>query len=47
MICHVHYPKITDIVQATTKEFGLPYHNFPTFGNAISNHISILKQFGE
>ena len=46
-ICHIHYPKITKIVQETTKEFGLPHHSFPTFGNALSNHIAVLKQFGE
>jgi len=25
-ICHVHYPKISSIVQQTTREFNLPYH---------------------
>ncbi|MFT6747376.1 MAG: linoleoyl-CoA desaturase [Glaciecola sp.] len=47
MVCHVHYPNITKIVQDTAKEFNLPHHSFPTFGNALRNHIKLLKQFGE
>jgi linoleoyl-CoA desaturase len=46
-ICHVHYPKITKIIQDTAKEFNLPHHSFPTFGNALTNHIQLLKQFGQ
>lgn len=47
LICHVHYPKISKIVQDTAKEFGLPHHSFPSFGNALYNHIKVLKQFGQ
>ncbi len=46
-ICHVHYPKITKIIQDAAKEFNLPHHSFPTFGDAVTNHIQLLKQFGQ
>ncbi len=46
-VCHVHYPKIAPIVQATAKEFGLPYHQIPTFGRAIKSHIATLWRYGQ
>lgn len=45
-ICHVHYKKISSIVKATTKEFGLPYHSAPTFMQAIWQHGKMLKTLG-
>lgn len=43
-ICHVHYPKISVIVQKTAEEYGIPYHEFPTFWSAIVSHYGILKR---
>ncbi|WP_257668422.1 fatty acid desaturase family protein [Parapedobacter tibetensis] len=45
-ICHVHYPKIAPIVKATTAEFGLPYHEQPTFLKALQEHAKMLKKLG-
>ncbi len=45
-ICHVHYPAIAPIVRDTAKEFGLPYNEMPTFGQALKSHIAMLKKFG-
>lgn len=45
-ICHVHYKKISPIVMATAKEFGLPYNNFKTFFGAIICHTRHLKKLG-
>ncbi|WP_366512701.1 acyl-CoA desaturase [Lunatimonas sp.] len=45
-VCHVHYPEISKIVQATAKEFGLPYHESPTFFSAFGSHVRFLKQMG-
>lgn len=42
-ICHVHYPKISAIVKKTAEEYGIPYHEFPTFWSAIVSHYGILK----
>lgn len=45
-IAHVHYYKIAPIVEQTAKEFGIPYHNFRTFGGAIKAHYNMLKALG-
>ncbi|WPP51083.1 fatty acid desaturase family protein [Catalinimonas niigatensis] len=45
-ICHVHYPKISAIVEETAAEFELPYNVKRTFGDAILSHMKALKQLG-
>lgn len=45
-ICHVHYKHIAKIVEATAKEFEVPYHTFPTFTSALAVHVRMLKQLG-
>lgn len=45
-ICHVHYRKISEIVQHTAKEFGLPYKSERTFIDALYGHAKLLKQLG-
>jgi linoleoyl-CoA desaturase len=46
-ICHVHYPKISDIVKSTAEEFGVPYLENATFGEALASHISVMRRFGK
>jgi len=45
-ICHVHYPAIAPIVEATAKEFGVPYLENKTFGIALASHFRLLKKLG-
>jgi linoleoyl-CoA desaturase len=45
-ICHVHYPRIVPIVKQTTLEFGIPYHEQPTFLRALKEHVNMLKMLG-
>jgi linoleoyl-CoA desaturase len=45
-ICHVHYRKISHIVQRTAEEYGLPYKSEPTFIGALVGHAKLLKQLG-
>jgi len=45
-ICHVHYRKISGIVQETAREFGLPYKSTRTFLQALIKHGRLLKQLG-
>lgn len=45
-ICHIHYPKIAPIVQATAQEYGVPYNLQPSFGSALLSHINMLKYYG-
>jgi len=45
-VCHVHYRKISKIVEDTAKEFSLPYKSEPTFWSALRGHAILLKQLG-
>jgi len=45
-ICHIHYPKISNIVKNTAQEFGLPYQENQSFLGAIYSHFKMLKALG-
>jgi linoleoyl-CoA desaturase len=45
-ICHVHYPKISEIVKKTAEEFNLPYNNKRTFVGALWSHEVMLWKLG-
>ena len=45
-VCHTHYAPLTRIVKATAEEFGVPYRQTPTMGQAIVHHLILLKQLG-
>jgi len=45
-ICHVHYRKIAPIVEATAKEFGIPYKTKRTFVIALAAHWRLMKELG-
>lgn len=45
-ICHVHYRRISEIVQQTAEEFQLPYNLKPSFAHAMQSHIRMLKILG-
>jgi linoleoyl-CoA desaturase len=45
-VCHTHLRKISPIVRETAQEFGLPYHENPTFFAAVSSHFRTLKKLG-
>lgn len=45
-ISHVHYRNISKIVAQTASEFKIPYLVNPTFINALSNHVKMLRQLG-
>lgn len=46
-ICHVHYPKIAPIVRSTAAEFGVPYKESNSFGEAVNSHIMLLQRYGK
>jgi linoleoyl-CoA desaturase len=46
-ICHVHYPRIADIVKQTAQEFDIPYMENKTFLRAVRSHIATLRNFGK
>ncbi|AWV88341.1 fatty acid desaturase family protein [Bradymonas sediminis] len=45
-ICSIHYPDIASIVRQTAREYGVPYHCYETFGDAVGSHYRTLKRFG-
>jgi linoleoyl-CoA desaturase len=45
-VCHTHLKKISPIVRETAREFGLPYHENPTFFSAIRSHFRTLQRLG-
>ncbi len=46
-ICHLNYPKIAPIVQATCAEFGISYKCYPTWREAFSSHLQELRLLGQ
>ncbi len=46
-ICHIHLSKIAPIVKSTAAEYGIPYHENPTFFGALKSHFKTLKRFGQ
>ena len=45
-VCHIHYPKIAQIVKQTAKDHNLPYLEQETFFGAIGSHVRFLKKYG-
>jgi len=45
-ICHVHYRKISGIVQKTAQDYNLPYLQHKTFFGALKSHFSLLHNLG-
>lgn len=45
-VCHLHYPKISKIVEATAHKYGVPYLSNPTLFGAIKSHLKRLKELG-
>ena len=45
-LCHVNYPAIAPIVEATCREYGVPYAANPTFRAAVASHFRWLKRMG-
>ena len=45
-ICHVHYKKLSKIVQTTAKDFGIPYNSYKNMFSAVHNHYKFLKHLG-
>jgi linoleoyl-CoA desaturase len=46
-ICHIHYPKISEIVKKTAQEFKIPYNEHKTLGEAINAHMNSLRMYAK
>jgi linoleoyl-CoA desaturase len=45
-VCHLNYPRLAPIVQATCAEFGIRYNCYPTWREAFASHLRTLDWFG-
>lgn len=46
-VCHVHYNKLSPIVEELAGKHGIPYNSYPTLGQAVRSHYRTLKRFGD
>ena len=46
-LSHVNYPAIAGVVEATCREFGVPYTANPSLGAAMASHFRWLKRMGQ
>lgn len=45
-ICHIHYGAISPIIQATAREYNVPYLENSSFLTALGSHYRLLKKLG-
>lgn len=45
-IHHSYYPQIAKIVKETAREYNLPYHEIPSYYQALKDHLITLKKLG-
>lgn len=45
-ICHIHYPRLSKIVQSVAERYGLPYNVQPTVASALGEHGKMLRLLG-
>ena len=46
-ICHIHYPRISRLVEETCREFGLSYHAHKSFFAGVASHFRWLRTMGQ
>ncbi|HEX9869315.1 MAG TPA: acyl-CoA desaturase [Candidatus Tectomicrobia bacterium] len=46
-MCHINYPKIAPIVKQVCREFGVTYRVYPTFREALIEHVRSLRWLGQ
>jgi linoleoyl-CoA desaturase len=45
--CHIHYPAISPIVEATCRAHGISHLSHPTMRGALRSHVRWLKRMGQ
>jgi linoleoyl-CoA desaturase len=46
-ICHIHYPRISKVVEETCREFGIQYHAHKSFFAGVASHFRWLRTMGQ
>ncbi|MES1208073.1 MAG: acyl-CoA desaturase [Pseudomonadota bacterium] len=44
--CHVHYPALSPIIEATCQQHGIAYRSHPTMRKALRSHVRWLRRMG-
>jgi len=45
-ICHINYPEMSKIVEQTCRDFGVEYHQHPSFAAGVASHFRWLRRMG-
>jgi linoleoyl-CoA desaturase len=45
-ICHIHYPALSPLVEATCRDFGVTFSEHRTFRSGVAAHYRWLRQMG-
>lgn len=45
-ICHIHYPKLSNIVKATANKYNLPYTEYKSYGETLQMNLQFLYKMG-
>jgi linoleoyl-CoA desaturase len=46
-ICHIHYPKLSRLVEKACREFGIQYNAHRTFWSGVASHFRWLREMGK
>jgi linoleoyl-CoA desaturase len=46
-ICHIHYPRISKLVEETCREFGIQYNAHRSFFAGVASHFRWLRTMGQ
>lgn len=46
-ICHINYPAMSAIVEQTCRDFGVEYHEHPSFLAGVASHFRWLRKMGQ
>jgi len=45
-VCHIHYPKLSRVVENACRRHGIEYHAHPSVWSAIASHFRWLRRMG-
>jgi linoleoyl-CoA desaturase len=46
-VSHIHYPRISRIVEETCRKYNLPYNVYSTMTGAVASHFRMMKSLGK
>jgi linoleoyl-CoA desaturase len=46
-VSHIHYPRISRIVEETCRKYNLPYNVYSTMTGAVASHFRMMRSLGK